>query len=274
MKSIMITVFIHGTLLTGNTLGDFVKKIHDFFYCPQGITQLADLDSRYHVSKIGKWMCEADPCRFKAEDFYLYGWSGQLSDQARTEAAEGLFAGLRDLREKYYKEQGVYPQIRLVTHSHGGNVALHLADVSDHSFVIDELVLLACPVQKETEEHVHNSLFSTVYSFFSTIDAFQVVDPQALNALRDMSRESGFSLSLLKEWQTKKIPLFSQRRFALGDNLMQASIKRSIRGIAHIEFLFKPFIQRLPIFLDELDKHRFNGCHIRKKKGYITLTMH
>ncbi|WP_196299706.1 hypothetical protein, partial [Streptococcus pneumoniae] len=75
--------------------------------------------------------------------------------------------------------------ITLVTYSHGGNVALYLSSVQAEKeqaeplpdpISIDTLVLLACPIQKETDYLVADPMFKKVYNIFSTEDFIQQWD--------------------------------------------------------------------------------------------------
>lgn len=73
--------------------------------------------------------------------YYLFGWSGMLSQGARREAGVCLYNALTMEKEKiskYLKEKGSKAKIetKLFNHSHGGNVALNLAwvDAISHKY--------------------------------------------------------------------------------------------------------------------------------------------
>ena len=108
--------------------------------------------------------------------YYTFGWSGLLSAQARLAAAGELGKALTD-EYRALVTQGITPTIRIITHSHGGNVALNLATLAlDDLPHIDELVLLGTPVQEETSALVHEELFGTIYNLYSLQDAAQGAD--------------------------------------------------------------------------------------------------
>jgi len=112
--------------------------------------------------------------------FYTYGWSGLLSRYQRYIESEGLLLGLHQVVESY-KAQGIVPKIRLIGYSHGGNVCLQLARMhedcyQDMDIVIDELVLVGMPVQRESDIYVASPLFKRVYNIFSHQDMIQKLD--------------------------------------------------------------------------------------------------
>lgn len=62
--------------------------------------------------------------------FYTYGWSGLISQQRRRKEAIRFFNALTDEYQKL-TQAGIKPRIRLITHSHGGNVILNMAGMYD-----------------------------------------------------------------------------------------------------------------------------------------------
>ena len=157
-----------------------------------------EIAEKYHHRKIAQTLIDNDPDRFCAENFYLFGWSGALSFKERERAARQLYLELKILRQDYKNKYGKEPIIRILAHSHGGNVALLLEQVrdkNDTAFAIEELILLAVPVQTHTMYYTHAPLFKKVYSLYSMFDALQVADPQGLQICKSGS------------------PLFSERLF-------------------------------------------------------------
>ena len=189
-------------------------------------------------------MIQEDTPRFTDKNFYFFGWSGHLSHKKRKIAAQNLHNALTKLIKTYKKTNGVVPKLRLITHSHGGNVALYFSKINDLSanpITIHELILLACPVQQKTAKQIPSKTFERIYSLYSGLDMIQVLDPQGLHQLsKDIKRK-----------QIK--PLFSQRLFAPQENLTQVRLKINGRGILHIEFLATDFAKLLPHILQELD---------------------
>ncbi len=139
--------------------------------------------------------------------YYTFGWSGLLSQKARRQEAIAFYSSLSQ-EIAYYNKQGLNPRIRIICHSHGGNIALNLAGIHaflnknifqetitntsvskisqnispeifanlDPGLVIDELILLATPIQIETEEFCTSPLFKKILSFYSHTDIVQISD--------------------------------------------------------------------------------------------------
>jgi hypothetical protein len=111
--------------------------------------------------------------------FYTFGWSGDLSDNKRKQAAFDLYDELLNEAERLKKEENTEIEIHIVAHSHGGNVGLLLAEEEiskQKNLVIDKLIMWGTPVQSETEKLVDSSIFKKVYHFYSLGDHVQVAD--------------------------------------------------------------------------------------------------
>lgn len=228
----IITVWVHGTRFFPEPV---LKK---FFYCKDGLNHYTSLDPSYRHHTLCQTLIDTDPDRFNAEQFYLFGWSGALSFKEREKAATKLYLQLKTLRADYLKKYGVEPKIRLIAHSHGGNVALLLEkvkDANDLEFSVEELIMLATPVQYETKQYAACPLFKKVYSLYSHLDSLQVIDPQGLQTTG------------------KGAPLFSERRFTTDDKICQCAIKMNNRSIMHVEFIKGKFLCKLPFVLNALD---------------------
>ncbi|MDR3646019.1 MAG: hypothetical protein P4L22_00575 [Candidatus Babeliales bacterium] len=233
-KTENITIFVHGTHT--DLLTEVFKRV---LFIPKHLTSILDLDEYSYVKWFVDKMALADPAQFPLNSFYAIGWSGILSSQERVNAAENLYNEITklvlDLRSK-----GVEPKITIIGHSHGGNVALNLAKihqashVSKDSFKINKLVLLATPVQEETENFIESDIFEKVYSIYSNADMIQVLDPQGL--------------------QNAKSSFFSHRRFKHHDKLKQTKLKVNDRAILHEEFVFHNFPKILPKLIEVMDK--------------------
>jgi hypothetical protein len=227
----MLTVFIHGTRI-------FPKfTLQEAYYSPSGMVNVLDLDKSFkNVHRMADLLSQADPKRFSRKKFYAFGWSGDLSIEARKSAAYDLYAALQELIETHERMFGVRPGIRLITHSHGGNVALNLAAVKDplHPLIIDELILLACPVQEATKHLINDRMFIKRYALCSKADLLQRIDPQGLCEDRACS-------------------FFSERYFTNYPRVVQAKIRRHGRNLFHLEFILCSFIRHLPEVLDIMD---------------------
>ena len=230
-KRPIITIWVHGTKLTPS----FVMPT--FFYRQIGLVKAENYDTKYHMRTIAHTLCQADPDAYAFEHFYIFGWSGKLSFKQRKKAAEDLYQAICSLAEQYKEEYNVLPRFRIITHSHGGNVPLNLPFVIDPAQLIeiDELILLACPVQCETKAGIAADCFKKVYSFYSSSDMFQVIDPQGL--YKKSTAEN----------------IFSQRQFDHLDRLRQAKIKLNGRSLMHIDFLCSHFLKHLPNINKQID---------------------
>ncbi|MGE0009286.1 MAG: hypothetical protein AB7F19_01985 [Candidatus Babeliales bacterium] len=235
-----INVWVHGTRLTPKI---FFKK---FFHVTRGLHKATNLEPSYHHRAIAECLHTIDQDKFNLNNFYLFGWSGKLSFEKRKQAAQELCKELNQLITDYTLEHGVRPKVRVITHSHGGNVALNMAlFAQNNELSLDELVLLACPVQEATQNLIKHSCFKAIYSLYSTRDVLQVIDPQGI---------------YFGEYESIDFDnLFSKRQFPQHPKLKQAEIQYNNRGILHVEFLLieklSGFIQHLPHILCMLASH-------------------
>ncbi|HEV2600918.1 MAG TPA: hypothetical protein VGT41_01340 [Candidatus Babeliales bacterium] len=234
----MVTIWVHGTCKTYHFAP--YGPIKKFFYTKPGIFDPRTLTTDMHHHTIGKKICQSAPEQFPADHFYMFGWSGILSFEAREEAAHQLYQEIITLLEQYEQTHGYRPRIRLITHSHGGNVALNLARIASQYSTplrIDELVLLACPVQDLTAPYTQDPMFTTIYSLYSSTDLIQIADPQGLYAQQKNHTTS----------------LFSRRKFSHHPKIRQVKIQINKRSLAHVEFILSQFVDMLPHLLDEID---------------------
>lgn len=254
-----ITVFIHGTYgsalgmlsahhvfrdKTEGTLYHKLQKIlrnNELFYSNRLMSEpgLVKLNTKFLqenqaqrvstllVSSYHKIAQEVNPGI--GEDYFTFGWNGLLSQTERRREALRLYNEL-SAEVALYHAQGVEPKVRLVCHSHGGNVALNLASIYENlreaksakfsadamqqmgqllslsklstfpysypegtSFSIDELVLYATPIQVETEGFAFSPIFKHVYNLFSENDVVQTAD-----ILSTKARKSSRKISMKK----------------------------------------------------------------------------
>lgn len=233
--AVPVTVFVHGTSLV---LGRVV-------YTPEGLhhfNKLSKIDLAY---KFGLELARSDSLNFPLSDYYSFGWRGELDFKRREVAAEELAEQLLKLIE-IYKKRGQRVKITLITHSHGGNVVLNLAQVTAnlsrekrHLLVIDRLIMLACPVQVKTRDYIHSLVFINIYALYSKLDLIQIAAPQ---------------LSEFKNQLAHGEVPGSERVFPVDLRLKQAEIKSGWRpGIPHLEFIHPSFAYKLPKVLQRLD---------------------
>jgi hypothetical protein len=228
----MITVWVHGTRLFQRPL----SRTYVSSRTP-GLFRAIDIAPGYYLRSIADTLCTADPMRFNMAIFYHFCWSGKLCFNERLCAAHDLHNALTTLLHQITHERGQRPKLRVIAHSHGGNVCLNLALIKHNQpLFIDELILLACPVQDQTKELVKDPMFGRIYALYSAIDLIQILDPQ------------GFY-----KHKAHADTLFSQRQFAHQANLAQMKIKVDRRAIMHTEFSHTSFLRLLPSILDEID---------------------
>lgn len=168
---------------------------------------------------------------------YIFGWSGKLSAQERKNASKILYHELLNIYHSYYTQYHTRPHIRIISHSHGGNVVLNLASIKDHDcpFSIDEVIMLACPVQQQTQHLIHDPLFKSIYTISSSFDIVQILAPQIIYTARN--------------W---KIPSPSFRLFTPCSKIVQAKLRLNGRPILHGEFTSSSFLKILDIIVEHL----------------------
>lgn len=248
----IITIWIHGTRLFSRPF------FPELFNNVPSFKQITTIPTKFKLRTLSDTLVQHNPDLFDPEHFYIFGWSGKLSFSARLEAARALFKELVNLLNYYEDTYCCIPQIRIITHSHGGNVALNLARVQkEHNLplAIDELILLACPVQIETKELVNDPLFKKIVSLYSSLDLIQILDPQGLHHRRWPPYAS----------------FFSERRFPEHEKLMQAKIKMNKRAISHHEFISPLFLKHFSQVLTELESLKEEETALVNNKSYTHL---
>ncbi len=226
-----ITVWIHGSRLFPPTL------FRRYFLSKPGLMPAYELEEDYKIHIVAETLSQADAQRFPIDHLYIYGWSGKLCFKERERTARDLYESLKKVLATYEATHGIRPNVRIIAHSHGGNVILNLPlvkDPDDDDLIIHELILLACPVQAKTKHFTQDPMFREIYVLYSALDLIQILDPQGI--YRNESRSS----------------FFSKRRFIHQKNLAQMKVKLNQRAIMHTEFSHPPFLKLLPIILDEI----------------------
>lgn len=111
--------------------------------------------------------------------YATFGWTGLLHHGARKQAGHQLYKELCIYRNQLIEEYGVEPEFIIVAHSHGGNVALWLADAEKghHKNVqIKHLVMFGTPIQKSMKECLQSGVFANITLCYSDGDAIQTRD--------------------------------------------------------------------------------------------------
>lgn len=111
---------------------------------------------------------------------YTFGWSGMLNHEKRIGESVRLLSELEPLVKRLRKK---YPglRIRIMSHSHGSNVALNLAVANglrtqSVDFVIDELIMFGTPVICESEPCICSPIFKSIYHIYSRGDYVERID--------------------------------------------------------------------------------------------------
>jgi hypothetical protein len=163
-----ITVFVHGSFnsslgllsfrkvlkddLSGSEYSKMVKNLRKdkFFYQQQpilqrGLIKVVPSFNGFNKDKIKlaaypiiagyeEILNNVNPKKEK-NDFFTFGWSGILSQNERRKESLRLYNVLCEKIEEY-KNQGINPKIRILAHSHGGNVSLNLAAINEASNIL------------------------------------------------------------------------------------------------------------------------------------------
>lgn len=258
-KRTIITVYIPGTRLTPAFLS---KK---YFHRIGGMQKITAYETTYNCRKIAEMLTAQNPAEYDIHNYYYFGWSGKLCFKERKQAAKDLYKELEKLFNAHKNFLGEGPIIRVISHSHGGNVLLNLATVipEESQMIIDEAILLACPVQEKNKHLVAHSRFKKVYAFYSGNDMFQVIDPQG--------------------WYKKgnSTKTFSDRTFPESDNLRQARVKLNGGHPMHIDFIFPKFMAHLHMLCKHIDElyeeipssqqHNLKQLDIRYKQSPVII---
>ena len=212
------------------------------------LVPILSLPEDHHFYQLTSTITRHDPERFPLEEFYIFSWTGKLQEEERKNAASKLYDEIIRLSDTYRQKYGCEPIIRVFAHSHGGNVTLNMAKIKSSlsPFVIDSLILLACPVQERTKHLICTPMFKRVYSLYSSLDIIQILAPQFKLACTS-------SLGNTKHKKHYRIPPFSSRLFPTYSHLTQAKIKINDFPISHTRFSTKEFAAILPIILRKLD---------------------
>lgn len=242
-----VTIFIHGTLYP------FLDLLVRAFDCRVGLTPALEQGPTFIHGRIPFILNEADPMTFPIESAYVYGWSGRLTFEARRRAAQCLYRHLKKFNGP----------ITIIAHSHGATlVQLLTEEVARHNdtdLKIKKFVMLGCPVLSGTEEYVCSPLFEQVISLYSLGDSTQIMDPQFL------SQENRRLTHLKGRWT----PLFSTRYSPCAPNVIHRRILLGNRNMTHMDFIYKPFLTRLPAILRLIEESINNGQVNTHNEHYI-----
>lgn len=127
------------------------------------------------------------------EEYATFGWCGLLSQKARRDAGAELYDELVAYRDNAIKKYGKAPIIRIIAHSHGGNVALWLAErenLRKKNLTIDLLFMYGTPMQVETAGCITSPVFKKIFLGYSRGDSVQRRDFFSTNEHRSFMQMS------------------------------------------------------------------------------------
>lgn len=230
-----LTIWVHGTARTA-LIPFETKRLHNT--C--ALLPFSKLPTNSRPYLCAQALESGNAQDFATKYFYAFNWSGLLSHKKREMAAQIMYFELCNEIIKIKAETGLEPIVTVITHSHGGNVALILAQINeqhDNKLKIDRLILLACPVQDRTAHLVGHDTFSRIYAFYSNKDFIQVLAMPKIFKLaeRKFNNLSNKVIHINTSWARK---LFTY--------------------VDHHKFVQAPFLNRLSDTLRQLDQDYFD----------------
>lgn len=176
-------------------------------------------------------------------DSYTYGWSGAVNHKKRCEDATIFYKELKEL-VLLKRESNLQVKVRIIAYSHGGNVVLNMAqehnnDEHPNDFVINELILIATPVQQETDCYALHPFFERIYSICSRADCIQRADCFSTAGFfsgRSFCDNSRCPCSKAVQHIELKVTMAANKD--LKNNLTTSSKKRIDRSPGHIELWY------------------------------------
>jgi hypothetical protein len=245
-----VTIYVHGTI-TKAGLKFLSKFCPDICYGAPGIHHMDNMPENAIFRKDVEKLSSGDSKRFDPKHFYTFGWSGALSFPEREKAGKELYEGVKVLLEEYKEKYGFYPKIRIMTFSHGGNVALNMVShlpffKGEHVHL--ELLIIASPVQKVTEHLIEHSEIDFIYTIASTRDVLQVAD----------------------NYKYGKKRYFPERFFKTNkNNCCQMKVFVNDRGLGHLDLL-RSFMIHVPDSLNVADAYLLTQKSIVDTTSKIT----
>lgn len=240
-KNHTLTIFIHGSILKLPILYNAKK------HSPDGLAHFDEIHDKHGYKRVLRYLNEVDPQKFPKENLYMFAWCGSLKSRNREPQGTRLYNELMNVINNYKKKYNVTPKVRMITHSNGGSIALYTGKEAkrqnNKSYKVEELVMLACPVQYITYRLIPQRAFRKIFSIYSMSDWVQTMAPQSYHS---NVNPAGCTKCLT--------PLFSGRCFPTYPNLIQAKIRLNNRGISHSAFLRHKFMKKLPEIINILNK--------------------
>ena len=295
-KPTPITIFVHGTQMHALFKDvDLSSWFPPTTQAPAGLHATKTLDEGHQTRECLEALAKANPAQFCLESSYVFGWSGSIELEVRKQAGKDLFDLLKSLALSYEQIHNKKPEITVITHSHGGNILMHMAEQCTEGplpFMISRLIFMAIPVQDITLSHIHHPLFNTVYSLHSHDDHVQVMDPEWAQIIRsayndhpDIKGIQAFGQHIASQIKAAQInKLGSGRHFGSQTNMIQSAVTWNVppthkenidkgfffelalyhiqhwfsgsRGVLHTEFTTPVFFEKIPYIIHHLDEER------------------
>lgn len=235
-----VTIWVHGLKLFGKNKSGL------------GLYHSSEFIRRNSLARVMRALKTSYTDQFSVDHVYGFVWSAEFSLKGRDKAAKDLNAALEKLSHQFHFGSAGAPKLRLIGFSEGANVVLSLAKQKhDSVYVVDELVLLAGPVQYSTAYLVHDQLFQRVFNMYSTGDYVQLISPQAIYDL-DFTN-----------------PILTTRRFADAPNLIQATMRTNGHTMGHFGFnspkfvvMINPVIELMNQWIDEKQTKKTDKYYI------------
>lgn len=243
-----LTIWVHGTARTA-LIPIETKRLHST--CELLPFASLELDSHHYLC--AQALASGNMQDFNTKHFYVFNWSGLLSHKKREIAAQNMYCQLCNEITKIKNQTGLEPIVTVITHSHGGNVALMLAQINEQhggKLKVDRLVLLACPIQDRTAYLAGHDTFGRIYVFYSNKDFIQV-----------LAMPKFFKLA------ERKINNMSHKVIHINTSWA----RRLFTYVDHHKFVQAPFLNRLSDTLKQLDQAYFDS---NNRKNYFVVQDH
>lgn len=204
--------------------------------------------------------------------YYAFGHLGVLSHRYREIVAKELY---EELIAKVLEAKDVYETVRvvLVTHSHGGTIALNMASIENElkkGLVVDDLVLFGTPLQHETAPHAYHPMFKRVMNCYSLGDSIQgsdILTTASRKCYRTFSSIESLSCESDKVYDVQLVVNNDDHAINHGN---MWNVKIAQKGSNHLEPL--PYAVMTPALIAALDQHKFGPlvqASIRSESGHL-----
>ncbi|MFA6066263.1 MAG: hypothetical protein WC707_03705 [Candidatus Babeliaceae bacterium] len=179
--------------------------------------------------------------------YAAFGWMGHLTAKCRQSAACELYCALIDYRDACIIQNGCEPEINLVGHSHGGTVALYLAEAEalyQKHLKINLVCMLGTPMHKEIAPFIHDDMFKNIVLISSAGDFVQAYDKFS----------TGEHKSYCKMSDIVDLSAISQQNLGLSRADIIVQVHDAPRRVDHVNLWF---LEKSTKIIDALDVFPF-----------------